>query len=972
MKMSRFQLLLFLSFFTTLSLELFSQVKSVESWSIEYNWYWISGQNIGSNLIEDIEYHNDSFFLLLPSQALVSTDGRNWEEVESGYGYAVVRGLTHLNDKLYFVSAFTGQLKSRSGKLVTDWRIVTYGDNWQVFEDSDSTRTFMINDGDTSSIDRFVSHVHQVDSNLFFCIPRNISKNCFIYNFKTSESREIPFRLNSQSFEIEHIGNHVYILDEGRITFLYLSEKGEVLAHSTEEVEQESRLARFDNVIAQRSRNGLRLLHDSISETDLAAFKHLDISRIIRLQDKIFAISSTRGLAYLEPTGVNINWTPPTVNDQVDGLLQLDGSTYVYNWASQLGEQITQNGALNSRFIGKSTIRFRGVDLVLTPYLHVPQGSLIPTEEYSRLFPRINPDPEIPKRLIAARVTLIEEESDSTLFMVKDKHAIHRVTVRQDDSVEVDVAYKPEAGHGVEAFARLENAPSNIHYWLAEEERFFLVDEDLKPVQELPIPRVRSVIAMGDDLLVASYGSGLFRVHEGEVHQIVYNNSRGNQYCSEIGFQHGSLFLLTNEGIFLQDSAFAVTTLHENKPLFLYPVFNESKIEVNGSLFRASLKTSDSTRIIASTAGVLEITFPNKIDVTTHIAGGENPSDSVLAFPGIDEIAPSSSSAFFAWNEKTNSWQELSSLELIQRRPSKVIMAFSPPGNVVNYFEYYQKPPFIPPFVYYLALILLSVAVVILIRRQRQVDRSRTLQRLSLNSGWKPIKHNREDLHFKSIIQLIHHDFKGGMQMLLNILSFAKKANETRQAELIENAEGMIVNFRQSLSDRLSNALYNDDYIYMDIESVIDSAMNEVREYALLKKIKLDVSSNVILKVKHSDELIRATSICLGNAVKFSQNGQTVTLRTYVTKAYLVIEIIDNGIGLPKTIIDGLPEQQRGANGEVGMGVALGIVTKLLSKYDAQLTVENRVDSSGAIAQIAYPLSNTDYEPTKNSKASDN
>ncbi|KAB2813882.1 sensor histidine kinase [Phaeocystidibacter luteus] len=964
--------LLLICISTFLSPRLTAQENKATDWLFEYNWHWIDGQNIGSNLIVDIQEHNDTFFLLLPSQVLTSTDGQRWTEINSGYGQIIVRGLTKLHNKWYFVGGYVKDLRNRNGDIITKWKIIDHGRHWQVWNDLESEKTFMTYQNDTNELQGAVSHIHQIDTNLFLCVPLDNAENCFVYNYSTDTYYQIDFKVNTDEIEIEHVGKHVYILDDDRISFLYFSEEGKLLVCQTETASPEAQLSRFDDVIALRTFDDIQVLHDTLQESDVAAFKFLDVSRILRLRNKVFAISSSRGLSLLEPNGASELWTPPTVDPIVDGLLELEGQLYIVNWAGRPGLQVSQNGMFYSRYVGSSTFRFNNMDLIFSAYIDQENCTEVDRETFEFFFPELPFEEGIPKRLIHARTTNIIVESDSTMIVGRDKADILRIHAKSNGTVAIDTVFVNDSPGIVYRFQRLQESNEPTGYWVSKPDTLVFTDTEFNVTFSYPVPQTRSVSKMGDGYLIASYGDGLFYLENDTLKRVVYNDAKSNEYFSEVGFQNGCFFALSNEGIFLQDSAFAVSSILEEKPLYLYPVFADSKVEVNGGLFQPSLKTGPNTRIISTTLGVLQLTFPSKFRVNTQMLGGENPSDSVLAISEFNKIDIAGFNNFFAWNSNRKEWEELSSLELIQRNPSRVILAYSPSNNSMEYIEYFRKSSLLSPFTIYGIIVGLSIIILLLVRQQQRLAKSRKLQRLSLNSGWKPIKHNREDLHFKSIIQLIHHDFKGGMQMLLNTLSFAKRAEESKKGELIENAEGMILNFKQSLSDRLSNALYNDDHIYMDIESVIDSAMNEVREYALLKRIKLDVSSNVILKVKHSDELVRAVSICLGNAIKFSHNGQTVSLRTYITKAFLVIEILDNGIGLPNDMTDGIPEKQKGASGEVGMGVALGIVTKLLTKYDAHVSVENRNDDDGVIAQIAYPMSSTDYQARKNSKASDN
>lgn len=95
----------------------------------------------------------------------------------------------------------------------------------------------------------------------------------------------------------------------------------------------------------------------------------------------------------------------------------------------------------------------------------------------------------------------------------------------------------------------------------------------------------------------------------------------------------------------------------------------------------------------------------------------------------------------------------------------------------------------------------------------------------------------------------------------------------------------------------------------------------------------------------------------LGNAVKFSRPGDVIHVRAFEDADYVIVEIADQGPGIPE---DELPyiweELYRGklAHGLPGSGLGLAIVKAIVLRHKGQVSLRSRLDR-GTVVTIRMP-----------------
>jgi len=111
--------------------------------------------------------------------------------------------------------------------------------------------------------------------------------------------------------------------------------------------------------------------------------------------------------------------------------------------------------------------------------------------------------------------------------------------------------------------------------------------------------------------------------------------------------------------------------------------------------------------------------------------------------------------------------------------------------------------------------------------------------------------------------------------------------------------------------------------------------------------INLELESDKLL-LADSDELRSAISNLVFNAVKYTPENSTVTIRWVVNKSNACIEVSDNGFGIAEHHLDRLTERfyrvDSGRSQEAGgTGLGLAIVKHILQRHGAELKISSEV-----------------------------
>lgn len=145
----------------------------------------------------------------------------------------------------------------------------------------------------------------------------------------------------------------------------------------------------------------------------------------------------------------------------------------------------------------------------------------------------------------------------------------------------------------------------------------------------------------------------------------------------------------------------------------------------------------------------------------------------------------------------------------------------------------------------------------------------------------------------------------------------------------------------------------------VDLSALIKEVVAEQSQPALNRQIDLGVAEDEAVTLNGDSESLR---IMLGNlidnALRYTPNGGQVDVTLRQTEGTAVVEILDNGPGIPVT------EQKRvfarfyrrPGTFEIGSGLGLAIVQEVVSRHQGEVTLAERENSPGLKVTVRLPL----------------
>lgn len=154
--------------------------------------------------------------------------------------------------------------------------------------------------------------------------------------------------------------------------------------------------------------------------------------------------------------------------------------------------------------------------------------------------------------------------------------------------------------------------------------------------------------------------------------------------------------------------------------------------------------------------------------------------------------------------------------------------------------------------------------------------------------------------------------------------------------------------------------------VRLPVAAFIGEAADRVRPAAERRGIALEVEQpprQLSVRGEHR-QLVSAVANLLDNAVKYSEPGSSVEARARTDGAWVVVEVRDYGIGIPRHDLERIFERfyrvDRARSRETGgTGLGLAIVRHVASNHDGEVLVESR-EGEGSRFMLRLPAGTKD------------
>lgn len=223
-------------------------------------------------------------------------------------------------------------------------------------------------------------------------------------------------------------------------------------------------------------------------------------------------------------------------------------------------------------------------------------------------------------------------------------------------------------------------------------------------------------------------------------------------------------------------------------------------------------------------------------------------------------------------------------------------------------------------------------------------------------------------------VNFIHaaaHDLRNPLGVTMNALSLLRDelpSGAARQIEIVDiGMESM--KRMQDLIDSLLNLEHIQTGVGMknrpvDVRDLVERSAIDMQPnlHKAHQVLELDVPSELPTVTGDMQWLYRAMINLLSNAHKYTPEHGTIVIRTYVQDGEIVIEVKDNGRGIPPEAQTRLFERfyrVPGVETIAGSGLGLSIVKSVAEQHGGRVFVQSRV-GQGSVFGIVLPLGGSD------------
>ncbi len=233
-------------------------------------------------------------------------------------------------------------------------------------------------------------------------------------------------------------------------------------------------------------------------------------------------------------------------------------------------------------------------------------------------------------------------------------------------------------------------------------------------------------------------------------------------------------------------------------------------------------------------------------------------------------------------------------------------------------------------------------------------DMRQTLER-TYKELWKMIEER------KMIQASVAHDLRNPITIIKGYTEYLqvnlekKTLSNERMIEIIDNINKTTERLESyTNSIRTINQLEDMEITRkpIHIEEFVENASKDLSLMTKSKKIKLNIIGNIpngIINVD-TDSAYRIIENIISNALRYAKNK--IDLSFEIDNNFLVISIIDDGIGFPKEVLNGnnkLIISTNNADGHYGLGLIISSI--LCKKNDGKLKLYNN-ETGGAVVKI--------------------
>lgn len=227
--------------------------------------------------------------------------------------------------------------------------------------------------------------------------------------------------------------------------------------------------------------------------------------------------------------------------------------------------------------------------------------------------------------------------------------------------------------------------------------------------------------------------------------------------------------------------------------------------------------------------------------------------------------------------------------------------------------------------------------------------------------------------HFQDIERFaadVSHELKNPLTSLKSALDTMEYVNDVdKKQQLLKVAKHDILRMDRLIGDisnlsRIDAEMKRENYTDINLVKLLKDLAVHYNEGALAKnsQIIINTDQNKIIFSAIANRLGYAFSNIIENALSFvSQENGSIVIDISENTKDILIQITDNGIGIPENALDKIFERFYSDRDTTNMfgkhsGLGLSIVKRIIEAHDGKITAHNRIDGiKGAVFKIQLP-----------------
>jgi signal transduction histidine kinase len=207
-----------------------------------------------------------------------------------------------------------------------------------------------------------------------------------------------------------------------------------------------------------------------------------------------------------------------------------------------------------------------------------------------------------------------------------------------------------------------------------------------------------------------------------------------------------------------------------------------------------------------------------------------------------------------------------------------------------------------------------------------------------------------------------------GYASILNAQTLSQEQQAHMAQVILRNGETLldIVNNMLEIEQMKSEAALVLEHSIFDLTQLVARAIEATQTQAMEKAIELQCETADSPIVVYADEkkIERVLLNLTSNAIKYTPEEGHVWLKAVANGRYAIIEIKDDGYGIPEEeltyIFDAYRRVKKHEHVAVGTGLGLAIVKSLIEAHEGNISVQSQLDV-GSTFTVKIPLASPEY-----------